>query len=75
VTQTLISVICEQVEKLLSSGNPMVTKIFQDTLRPQASAQALDQGSRVAMSLLSYGILRDLQTAEMCLQIICEYQG
>jgi len=53
----------------------MVTKIFQDTLRPQASAQALDQGSRVAMSLLNYGILRDLQTAEMCLQIICEYQG
>ena len=25
VTQTLISVICEQVEKLLSSENPMVT--------------------------------------------------
>jgi hypothetical protein len=52
---------------LIGAGHEQVLQIFQDILRPLATIEKLQQRSRVAMSLLNYGIMRDLSTAEMCL--------
>jgi len=50
----------------------LVQKIFTDILRPLANVDSVLSGSRVANSLLNYGILKDLPTAEMSLSLIRE---
>ena len=56
----------------MSACHPLVQKIFTDSLRPLARIESVISGSRVALSLLNYGILKDIYTSEMCLHLIRE---
>jgi len=69
-SQTVISVIGEQIERIMASSNLKVSDVISSSLIVLLSQSKLLQGNPVCLGLLNFGILKDLQTVEFCLNII-----
>ncbi|TNV84344.1 hypothetical protein FGO68_gene12695 [Halteria grandinella] len=69
-SQVVLSVVGEQLEKLMASKYLRVSEIIQEQMQTLITLEKIRQGDIVTLSLLNFGILTNLYTVELCLQVL-----